>query len=277
MEETTRKVLVKGTQTLARGFDCLRLVAGGVTGVKELAERLGLPRTTAHRMLAGLVSGGYLYHVPGGGYLLGHELIYLGSCALEQRPLVTIAKPFLQHLSEETRDTVHLGTPDGPDVFYLDKIAGTRGLEMASRIGQRMPMASTGLGKAIMQTLPEEMWPELHQAAIAMQKAHPQRIAPRPIAEFARDLRLARERGYSFDMEENEVGIRCVGAPLFDVCNKVIGSISVASAVPFMPEERMTELALEVCTTAREISHALGWKGPSRWGCLVRMGNLTEA
>jgi DNA-binding IclR family transcriptional regulator len=143
------KSQASGTQTLLRGLALLECVAEGIGDVKGIAARLGTPRSTTHRMLNSLVAERYLLHVPYKGYLLGPKLIHLGMRALEQRPLVAMARPHIEALARRTGDTVHLGVLEGSEVFYLDKISGTRGLEMRSRVGLRMPIACTGLGKGL--------------------------------------------------------------------------------------------------------------------------------
>lgn len=249
-----------GTQTLMRGLALLQCVAEGIGDVKGIAARLGTPRSTTHRMLNSLVAEGYLHHVPYKGYLLGPALIQLGMRALEQRPLVAIARPHIEELARRTADTVHLGVAEGDEVFYLDKISGTRGLEMRSRVGLRMPLASTGLGKALMLGLPRDRWPSLYESAGVLAAQSPDRPPLAPWPEFQRQLVSYQDRDWSFDLEENEIGIRCVGAPIRDVRNQVVAAISVASAVPYMPDDRMEELGPIVRATADAISEDLGWK-----------------
>lgn len=250
---------VKGTQTLLRGLAFLECVAEGIGDVKGIAARLGTPRSTTHRMLSSLVAEGYLHHVPYKGYLLGPKLIALGGKALEQRPLVALARPHLEALARRTADTVHLGVIEGAEVFYLDKIPGTRGLEMRSRVGHRMPLASTGLGKALMLGLPRGRWRDLYDRAAALSAAAPDRPPLAPWPAFEAQLARYVERGWSFDLEENEIGIRCVGAPVRDIRNRVAAAVSVASAVPYMPDDRMAELGPIVRATAEAISRELGW------------------
>lgn len=262
--DAPEKPQASGTQTLMRGLALLECVAGGVTDVKGIAARLGTPRSTTHRMLNSLVADGYLHHVPYKGYLLGPKLIALGMRALEQRPLVALARPHIEELARRTGDTVHLGVIEGAEVFYLDKIPNTRGLEMRSRIGLRMPLASTGLGKALMLGLPRERWRALYDHAAGLtarlNDGAPDRPPLAPWPEFERRLAAYRDRDWSFDLEENEIGIRCVGAPVRDVRNQVVAAISVASAVPYMPDDRMEELGPIVRATADAISRDLGWK-----------------
>ncbi|WP_119305929.1 IclR family transcriptional regulator [Cohaesibacter haloalkalitolerans] len=259
VEPSVKPSSPKGTQTLARGLEILQIVASDIKDAGEIARAVGIPRSTAHRMLSSLVQLGYLYNLPSHGYLLGPELVFLGHKAKEQQPLALVAEPHLKALASKTRDTVHLGIPDGVEVFYLSKINGTQGgLVMRSKVGQRMPMAFTGLGKALLIGLPSELWRDYYDRGCAMQAGHPERVAPRPWKEVEIDLARSKEKGFAVDMEENEIGIRCVAAPIFDISGKLVASISVASAVPFMPLERMDELAPLVRETSAAISQDLG-------------------
>ena len=144
-----------GTQTLLRGLAILEAAAAGVRDLRTFGAALGTTRSTTHRLVSSLVQARYLRQVQG-GYLLGPKLIELGTIALEQMPLTAVARPHLESLAEQTLDTIHLGVRDGDDVLYIDKIPGTRGLEMRSRVGHRMPLASTGIGKAMMLDLTPE-------------------------------------------------------------------------------------------------------------------------
>lgn len=256
MEEPPR---ASGTQTLMRGLALLECVADGVGDMRGILARLGTQRSTTHRMLGALVAKGYLHHVPYKGYTLGPKLIRLGARALEQRPIVAVARPRLEALVRETGDTVHLGEIDGTEVFYLDKISGTRGLEMRSRVGQRMPLALTGLGKALMLGVAPEQWRALYDEGIVRLTRSGREARPLAWTDYAPRLAEAVERGWVYDHEENEVGIRCVAAPIRDIGGKVVASISIASAVSHMSADRMTELGPIVRACAEDISRDLGW------------------
>lgn len=258
--EAGRSSQASGTQTLLRGLVLLELVADGVSDAKAIAAKLGVPRSTAHRMLGRLSAEGYLHHVPYKGYLLGPKLIHLGAKALEQRPLVALARPHIEALAESTGDTVHLGVLEDMEVFYLDKVPGTRGLEMRSRIGLRMPVASTGLGKALMLGLPRARWRSFYDLAVAFEAQAQDRPPLMPWPAFEEALAGYVGQGWSYDLEENEIGIRCVGAPVWDVRGALAASISIASAVPYMPDERMATLGPLVRATADAISRELGWR-----------------
>lgn len=251
-----------GTQTLLRGLAILEAAAAGVRDLRSFGAVLGTTRSTTHRLVSSLVQARYLRQVQG-GYLLGPKLIELGTIALEQMPLTTVARPHLQALADETLDTIHLGVRDGDDVLYIDKIPGQRGLEMRSRVGHRMPLASTGIGKAMMLDLAPQSWRDLFDASRRTLAG----VSFRPDHSLEPDTFLKRMAtysagGYTFDLEENEISIRCVAAPVRDASGAIVAALSVASTIPYMPLERMDELIPVLQREARAISQELGWRAP---------------
>ncbi|QGZ53736.1 IclR family transcriptional regulator [Paraburkholderia acidiphila] len=251
-----------GTQTLLRGLAILEAAAAGVRDLRSFGAVLGTTRSTTHRLVSSLVQARYLRQVQG-GYLLGPKLIELGTIALEQMPLTAVARPHLQALADETLDTIHLGVRDGDDVLYIDKIPGQRGLEMRSRVGHRMPLASTGIGKAMMLDLAPQSWRDLFDASRRTLAG----VSFRPDHSLEPDTFLKRMAtysagGYTFDLEENEISIRCVAAPVRDASGAIVAALSVASTIPYMPLERMDELIPVVQREARAISQELGWRAP---------------
>ena len=251
-----------GTQTLLRGLAILEAAAAGVRDLRSFGAVLGTTRSTTHRLVSSLVQARYLRQVQG-GYLLGPKLIELGTIALEQMPLTAVARPHLQALADETLDTIHLGVRDGDDVLYIDKIPGQRGLEMRSRVGHRMPLASTGIGKAMMLDLAPQSWRDLFDASRRTLAG----VSFRPDHSLEPDTFLKRMAtysagGYTFDLEENEISIRCVAAPVRDASGAIVAALSVASTIPYMPLERMDELIPVLQREARAISQELGWRAP---------------
>ena len=251
-----------GTQTLLRGLAILEAAAAGVRDLRTFGAALGTTRSTTHRLVSSLVQARYLRQVQG-GYLLGPKLIELGTIALEQMPLTAVARPHLESLAEQTLDTIHLGVRDGDDVLYIDKIPGTRGLEMRSRVGHRMPLASTGIGKAMMLDLTPDVWQSLFDASRRALASVTFKPDNRPDAQtFMQRMSNYAAGGYTFDLEENEAAIRCVAAPVRDASGAVVAALSVASTIPYMPLERMDELIPVVQREARAISEELGWRAP---------------
>jgi DNA-binding IclR family transcriptional regulator len=243
-----------GTQAMSRGLAVVEAVAAGAETLAAIGEAIGCTRSTTQRLTAALVRAGYL-RVAGGLHRLGPALIRLGAAARTQMPLASLARPELERLAAETGDTVHLGIEAGDQVLYLDKIGARRGLEMRSRIGSLLPLALTGVGRALLLDAAPARWQALHAGAVP---AHGRRSG---WTEYEASMQAARGRGTVFDLEDNETGIRCVAAPVRDADGAIVAAISVAGAVQFMPEVRMRALSGRVLEAAGAIAAQLGHGG----------------
>jgi DNA-binding IclR family transcriptional regulator len=243
-----------GSQTLIRGLDVLEAVAAGATNLAALAEILGLNRSTTHRLAATLVGRRYLSFTPRVGYALGPKLLELGFQARAQMSLARVAREHIEALAAGTGDTVHLGVLDGARAFYLDKIPGSRRVEISSRTGERQPLRSTGLGKALILDETEARWRELYE--YENREGKPYEVS---LSVWLRRMGEYAKAGHALDLEENEDRIRCVAAPIRDATNQIVGAISVSSAAQYMSDARMQALAEEVRNCARLISQDMGW------------------
>jgi len=244
----------QGSQTLLRGLDMLDQVIDGPVALAELSQRMGLTRSTTHRLANALIDRGFLTFQPREGYQLGPKLLHLGFLAQAQVDLVQTARGHIEALAASSEDTVHLGRLDHERALYLDKIPGRRRVEISSRVGDRHPLTSTGLGKALLLDTPAGQWRRLFDAD---QETGGIRI------DY--DVWADRMKGYveaacAFDLEENEDQIRCVAAPIRDASDKIVAAISVSSAAQYMDDARMQALRAEVMATARAISVDLGWQ-----------------
>jgi DNA-binding IclR family transcriptional regulator len=250
-----KRQALAGTQTLARGLEVLDAVAQGATTLVELAEAIGLTRSTTHRLAATLVERRYLNFSRGDGYSLGPKLLELGYITGQRMNLPRVAREHLEALAAFTGDTVHLGMLDGSRALYLDKIPGSRRVEISSRIGDRQPLRSTGLGKALILD-DEAQWSTYYdyEARLGNRYEVPMELWLTRMREYA-------AQGYAFDLEENEDRVRCVAAPVRDVAGAIVGAISVSSAAQYMDDLRMRGLAFEVKKTADAVSAALGFNG----------------
>lgn len=237
-----------------RALDIVDVVAEGTVDLAGLAARLELSRSTAHRLATSLVARGYLTFLPGSGYGLGPKLLELGWQARNQIPITRVARRHLEQLAQATEDTVHLGVLDGQWALYLDKIPGMRRFEISSRIGERHPVWSTGLGKALLLDRDEGEWRDF----FALGAAHGRHREDDLEAWIVRMRDYARH-GYAFDLEENEPEIRCVAAPVRDAGGRIGAAISLSSLARYMTSERMADLTRMVRATANAISRELGW------------------
>jgi len=251
--ETKESPAGAGSQTLMRGLDVIEALADGVLTLAELADTLGLTKSTAHRLASALVDRGYLGFTPRAGYRLGPKLLELGHRAQLQADLIQVARPHLEALAASSEDTVHLGVLEGDTALYLDKMPGRRRINISSRVGDRQPLSSTGLGKALMLDHPEAYWEERFAADQA---------AGAPAADpklWKQRMQAYAKAGRAYDLEENEDQIRCVSAPIRDATGRIVGAISVSSAAQYMSDDRMETLSDEVRASARAISRDLGW------------------
>ncbi|MBD8599536.1 IclR family transcriptional regulator [Pseudomonas sp. CFBP 8772] len=249
-----------GTQTLIRGLGVIQAVASGARDLKEIARLIGTTRSTTHRLASCLVEERYLRVLPQVGYVLGPRLIELGFQAREEVPLLVLARPFLDELSALTGDTVHLAMRDGDEVLYLHKNPGRNGPEMRSRVGHRMPLARTGIGKALLLDSPVSEWRRLYEISVPTTGKNPLWPAHEEQTWEQVQARMHEyvQGGYAFDLEDNEPSIRCVAAPVRDASRQIVAGISIASTVPYMPLEKMADLVPVIKDAAARLSAELG-------------------
>lgn len=256
--EEGREILIPrppGTQTLSRGLEIVRAVAAGAGDLRSVCLATGIGRSTAHRLIQLLEQFGYLRSVHGSEYSLGPTLIELGFQALYQSPASAVARPLLEMLSKKYLDTIHLAVEEEGQVLYVDKISGSRGAEMRSRIGYRMPLSQTGIGKALLLDEP-------HRWEGVFDREHEGLNAPPKVrALFLQRMGAYAQQGSTLDLEENEPGIRCVAAPVHDGSGAVVAAISISAITPYMPTERMKALQPVMQQTALAISRKLGFSG----------------
>lgn len=222
----------------------------GELSIREIARRAGVPRSTAHRLVAELVEWGALERSPGGGLRLGMKLFELGSRAPAPGSLREAALPYAHHLHEVTRLTVNVAVRDGGEIVYLEKIS-SRSLRVPhSRLGGRLAAHATGLGKAILAFSD----PGVVDAVLAGPLAA---ATPATITDPERlraELATVRERRVAYDVEESQPGLFCVAAPILDAQGRAIGAISVTGATALDQAERF---APAVSTTALAVAGAL--------------------
>jgi IclR family acetate operon transcriptional repressor len=246
-------------KALVKGLGLVGLVAENPDGLRlaEIVARGDVPKATAIRLLEALVDA-ELLRVDGGVYRLGPTCAIWGSTFLGNLQLREQAGDLLERLTERTGETCHLGLPDGIRVLYVARAESPHSIRMVSRTGSTNPLYSTGLGKAILA------WsdPATVDAVIAagLEPRTPATITDPD--ELRREIARIRRRGYSIDNVENEDGVRCVGAPVFDHEGRVAGGLSVAGPTYRMTAERLREYGPEVVAAAAELSRRLGWREP---------------
>ncbi|MGD6749446.1 IclR family transcriptional regulator [Streptomyces sp. BH105] len=199
----------------------------------ELMERTGFPRATLHRTLGDLVAVNLIERTPERGYRLGRDLFQLGLRVFNERKLLEVATPFMEDVYERTHQTVHLGIVDDTEVLYVAKIGGHRQAVMPSRVGGRMPLHCTAVGKALLSRAPAELL-----GRVLRQGLEPRTGRTVVSASVLRQqLATAAATGVAYEYEESAPGIACAAAPVLDRGNSTIAAISVTGSLPgFRPE-----------------------------------------
>ncbi len=247
-------------QSVERTFHILEALCENEAGIVELAERVQLNKTTVHRLLGTLVELGYVkQNEETLQYGLSAKFLTFGESVARQMDIITIAKPFLRALSNETNETIHLVSLEGNQAVYIDKLESTESIRMYSYIGKNIPLYCTAVGKIFLAFSDQLDFDEWYQAE--KEKIVP--LTERTIVTYEglKDVvNTVREQGYAVDDEENEFNTFCVSAPIFDHLKRVRYAISV-SAPKFRVLDKDFETYVQlVQDTAAKISKEIGGK-----------------
>jgi DNA-binding IclR family transcriptional regulator len=218
--------------------------------LSEIARRSGLPLSTTHRLVAELVAWRALDRDRDGGYRVGLRLWELGQLA--PGSLRDAARPWMQELFDTTRENVHLAVRAGTDVLYVDKIYGPSAVPTVSRVGGRLPMHPTGVGKVLLAYTPA--W--FARAYLERPLARPTRYTIAEPGRLWRELATVRERGWATTCEEMRLGSCSIAAPVRDRDGRVTAAVGVV-----LSNRRVGELnrwVRPLQTTAHRIERTLG-------------------
>ena len=226
-------------------------------GISALAQRLGLAKSTVHRLASTLIEAGMLEQNPDSGkYRLGLALLELGLLVRRKMDVTNEARPFLRMLRETTGETVHLAILDHTSVLYVTKLESKQAIRMSSEVGSRAPVHCTADGKALLAFQGDEMIDEFIGHGLAPRT--PNTIAT--AAALRRDLASVRARGYAVDDEESEPGLRSVAAPIRKHSGEVVASLSIAGPAHRITKKRLLAHARELVGAADAISQRLGYR-----------------
>ena len=246
-------------QSAERIFQVLEMLAeNGEMGLMELSAALGLHKSTVHRLLMSLIYMGYAkQNESTQKYMLTHKLVNLSGKILDRMDILQIAKPYMERLSAISGETVHLVQREGNDILYIYKIEAKVGtIRMVSHVGMIHPMYCSGVGKAIMATLPEKEVKKIWDGSIIEKKTEKTILT---YEDMLKTLEEVRKNGYALDDEENEEGVRCVAASLRGYSKNVKYAFSISGPASRMTKERVEELAVDMKKVQAELSRELGY------------------
>jgi DNA-binding IclR family transcriptional regulator len=245
--------------SLQRGLRLLQLFSQSERGLtaKQVTKLSGLPFSTVHRFLVNLESSGYLHCSNEGVYYLGVACFAVGQSALSQLDIRRLSLPYLQELNQQTRETIHLTVRHGLFAVYVEKLDSPEQLRIHSRIGASVPLHCTAVGKVMLAFMPQE------ERERVLRQLDLKRLTPNTVGsqqELRTELYRVEKNGYACDLEEHELHIRCIAAPIWDHTGGMHASLSITAPMVRMPVSRLRQLAPLIQKAGLRISRELGYQ-----------------
>ena len=246
---------MSSVQSIRRAFAVLGTLGDGPLGVTEVAERAGLPKSTAARLLTTLAAEGAVEQIPGDtAYRLGPRLITLAGGFSMARSLAAIARPTLVQLAEASGEAAGLGIPDGDLIHYVDQVDTPNPVQVRDWTGARAPLHAVSSGQVLLAfRTPGAIDRYLDKPL----ERFTERTVVRP-DDVRERLREVRRQGFTWAIEEFDPGISSVAAPIADASGEVIAAVHIhGPSYRFPSEAHMPELAQLVVTGAARIAAGL--------------------
>ncbi|WP_369368730.1 IclR family transcriptional regulator [Streptomyces sp. CG4] len=249
-----------GVQSVDRAISVLEILAQrGEAGVSEVAAEIDVHKSTAFRLLGALEARG-LVEQSGerGKYALGFGIVRLAGAVTGRIDITQQSRPVCERLAEEIGETVNIAVMQEHYAINLYQVRGQAAVTAHNWVGQLTPLHATSSGKIMLAHLPTK------ERAALLTEAGLKKMTPRTIsskAKLEKNLAEARERGYAWTLEELEIGLHAMAAPIRDREGQVIASISASGPAYRFTEERMHELAPVLVKGAEDISHRMGYLG----------------
>lgn len=247
-------------QSVERALQILDLFNEQATELKitEISKQMGLSKSTLHSILKTLQLHGYIDQNPENGkYRLGMKLVERGHFVVGTMDIRQKAKSWLTTLSHKTGQTTHLGILDGNEGVYIEKIEGKQAAIAYSRIGRRLPVHATAIGKVLLAWLSEE-----ERAAVLEGYVYkgftPSTLTDR--ASLLTALKETRNNGYAMDNEENEPGVRCIAVPVWNHESRVIAALSLSTLTSRVNDDELATYRQMLMDAGLGLSKTLGYR-----------------
>lgn len=249
-------------QSVDRAMAILEILGASDHGLKltEIARNAGLSPSTTHRLLTTLEKRRYVqFDGLDGRWHVGLPLLTIGSAFLRRSSFVAPAQVFMQRLRDRTKETVNLGIADDGEMVVVSQVQSRQIVRAISRVGGRVAMTSSAMGKAILSTYQTEDIEALVRLH-GMRKKTPQSITTSE--GLRRELEVIRERGYAVDNEEYSQSVRCIAAVIYNGDAEALCAVSISGLVSRLPAERIAQLGALVNETAQQITLSVGGRLP---------------
>ncbi|MGE5838426.1 MAG: IclR family transcriptional regulator [Deltaproteobacteria bacterium] len=248
-------------KSLHKVLDIIEAVAkSGSLGIRELSSSTGFPPPTVHRITSTLLERRYLRQDPVTKKLsLSVRFLELGTLVQQQFNLMAIARPHLERLMAETKESVNLSVQIGDHAAYLDQVRSDHSmLQLFTKPGARVPLYCTGVGKLFLSRwTSSEVEQYLERTSLIPRTPHTL-VSRQKLLE---ELERVRRRGYSVDNEEMEKGVRCVASLVMDHQGNPAGAVSISGAAMRIEPRRIKLFTKPLMACTQAISSEMGFKG----------------
>ncbi|MDQ6680929.1 MAG: IclR family transcriptional regulator [Pseudomonadota bacterium] len=226
-------------------------------GISSIAKRLGLAKSTVHRLAVTLTAEGFVEQNPENGrYRLGLALFELGTLVRRRMDVSTLGLPLLGALRDRAQETVHLAILNRTSIVYLFNLESSQAIGIRSYLGMRKPAFCTGEGRVLLAfSGVETVNAVLAEGLVA--RTPKTNTDPKALLQTLEEVR---QSGYAIDDEESEVGMRGVAAPIRDITGRVIAAVGLAGPIQRLTRRELRAFAPQVVTTADAVSARLGYK-----------------
>jgi IclR family acetate operon transcriptional repressor len=229
--------------------------------LSDLAVRTGLSTSTAHRLLTTLEKRRFVqFDRTESKWHVGAKSFAVGATFTRRRNFVAQAMPYLRKLRDQTRETANLAVVDDETIIVLTRIESREIMRSLTKVGGRVAMVASGVGKAVLATYPDD-----DVSAIIRRHGMPKLTEKSIIraGDLFRELAVIRKQGYAVDDEEARMGLRCVAAVVFNDCREPLAAISVSGMTSRVTEERLPDIGKAVREVAAELTAAIGGVMPA--------------
>lgn len=253
---------MSNVQSIERALTILNKLSEYPNGlqVTRLSEQVGLTKSTVHRLLTTLSNMNYVVKdEETDKYKLGLQILFLSRNLLNNNDVITVAKPYLEKLSLEVNETVHLCIENLGEIVYIDKIDSNQAVRMFSRIGSRAPMYCTAVGKVLLSGMDQEKVDSILSKTEFIAKTPTTITSKEQLLEEVEKIKI---EGYALDNSENEEVLRCIAAPIYDHKGKIIASFSISGPNNRVTMDLINETLIEKMKHySMAISRNLGYMG----------------
>jgi DNA-binding IclR family transcriptional regulator len=245
-------------QSVDRAIVILEILArSGEVGVTELARELGVHKSTAFRLVAALERRDLVEQNAGRGkYRLGTGILRLAGATTSRLDLVQESRTVTRALAQHTGETVNLAVLSDGAALYMDQIAGSSALQPHNWVGQRIPLHATSNGKVLLSSLERS---EVARQVPALRAYTSNTITT--LEALMRELEEVRLRGFAIAIDELEIGLTAVAAPVRNIHGEVMASLSISGPTFRLDARRVPQMTDAVVVAAQEVSRRLGWRG----------------